>query len=75
MLPISGEVTCFIFKDGIEPLWEHPSNVQGGKWVVSWTTSAISFEELMSKWKELVISISSGNFGYYNEIVSSNSNY
>lgn len=23
-----------LFKTGLDPVWEHPGNVEGGKWVV-----------------------------------------
>ncbi len=39
------------FKRGIEPLWEHPANQDGGKWVLTVKNDS---ESLAKSWLEVV---------------------
>jgi translation initiation factor 4E len=45
----------YLFKEGIKPLWEDPSNIKGGKWVLNLEKRRRGPEN-DKFWLELVIS-------------------
>ena len=57
----------FLMKEGIQPLWEHESNINGGCW-----SYKISKKECYISWVELLISICGENLleAKYNNIIN-----
>lgn len=58
----------YIFKDGIQPMWEDPHNISGGRWLVN-----IDKQERNSKldknWLELLIALVGGQFDDLGEYI------
>eukprot|EP01129_Flabellula_baltica_P005318 TRINITY_DN1917_c0_g1_i1.p1 TRINITY_DN1917_c0_g1~~TRINITY_DN1917_c0_g1_i1.p1 ORF type:complete len:552 (+),score=154.76 TRINITY_DN1917_c0_g1_i1:438-2093(+) len=77
---LSQEVTFQMFtnlrlcRKDIPPIWEHPSNVNGGKWCIYMTVdfendSSIA-DQYIRKFLQLVIHLITGHLGYEDEIYS-----
>ncbi|CAK1552806.1 unnamed protein product [Leptosia nina] len=54
-----------IFKESIEPIWEHPANKKGGRWIINFDKSKISLDTL---WLQLTL-LMIGNNLVHNDIV------
>jgi len=56
-----------VFKEGIEPIWEHERNINGGKWMITkGTTSRV--EDNIKDWLSLVLSMIAGRLGFEDDI-------
>jgi len=56
-----------VFKEGVEPIWEHPSNIHGGKWVI--TKGAESqVNDNIKDWLSLVLSMIAGGLGFEEDL-------
>jgi len=56
-----------IFKSGVKPLWEDPSNVNGGKWVAI-TPKTKNQQRTIQAWLSLLITILVGELGFEDDI-------
>lgn len=56
-----------LFRDNIQPVWEHPKNLKGGKWVIAFP-STFSPQDVMRNWMSLMLTLLLGEFGYDSEI-------
>jgi len=56
-----------VFKEGIEPIWEHERNINGGKWVITRATDS-SVENNIKDWLSLVLSMIAGGLGSEEDI-------
>ncbi|RWS25104.1 hypothetical protein B4U80_10742 [Leptotrombidium deliense] len=52
-----------IFKDGIEPMWEDPSNHAGGRWVFQLNMKGFSAKGLNDIWLETILCLIGEGFG------------
>lgn len=57
------EVTYRLFKDGVTPSWEDPSNIKGGKFSIKMERIRSS-ESLQKTWLSLVIALLIGELGH-----------
>jgi translation initiation factor 4E len=56
----------YLFKEGIEPKWEHPQNINGGRWLVSIDKRKRDHDEL---WLNLMMLLTCEEFEDYGEFV------
>jgi len=56
-----------VFKEGIEPIWEHERNIKGGKWVITRATDS-AVEDNIKDWLSLVLSMIAGGLGFEEDI-------
>jgi len=56
----------YLFKEGIEPKWEDPENIKGGRWVVSISTQKRDHDEM---WLTLMMLLLCEEFGNYGEFI------
>lgn len=62
------QATYFVFKEGIEPLWEDPNNIEGGQWVILVQAKPANLQKTMIWWNALVAGMILGNFGCEDDI-------
>lgn len=55
-----------LFKDGIKPMWEDSRNVNGGRWLVTFSRQE-RCSELDNCWYELLMCMIGGNFDPFND--------
>ena len=51
-----------LFKEGVEPKWEDPQNVEGGSLIVE--LDNLTEEELNEVWKNMLFSLIGNSFEY-----------
>jgi translation initiation factor 4E len=56
-----------VFKEGVEPIWEHPSNIHGGKWVITKGTES-QVNDNIKDWLSLVLSMIAGSLGFEEDL-------
>lgn len=56
-----------VFKEGVEPIWEHESNIHGGKWIITKGSDA-RVEANIKDWLSLVLSMIAGGLGFEDDI-------
>jgi len=61
---IPDQVCSFqVFKEGVGPIWEHESNIHGGKWVIT-KGSESQVNDNIKDWLALVLSMIAGGLGF-----------
>merc|ERR1712066_47835 len=56
-LMVNRNPSVMIFRDGIQPAWEDPQNMNGGSWRISITDKAMRNEELDRMWFETLLAV------------------
>ena len=61
-VPLIASIDYIYFKAHIQPEWEDPLNLEGGKWVITLPVEDELLEECYFAWTNLLVNVMSGQF-------------